>query len=144
MSDKKKKKTKIWEYVDALSYKKDRSVLEDPQFAKEYIPFIVNRALSYHQDAVLVANAMNERPWMDAASQFLHLLNSLAARKRFSKWVKATVSDDAKSVAEYYGCSIRHARNIVDLHTKTQLSIIRSRLEKGGAATKAGTRHDDN
>jgi hypothetical protein len=134
---------KIWQYLDALSHKKDRSVLDDPQFAKDYVPFIINRALSYHQDAVLSANMMNERPWLDAASQFQFLLNTLAARKRFSKWIKATVPNDAKSVAEYYGCSIRHARNIVDLHTKEQMKIIRSRLEKGGAATKAGSRHDN-
>lgn len=115
--------------------------MDEPQFAKEYVPFIVNRALSYHQDAVLAANAMNERPWLEPAMQFLFLLNTLAARKRFSKWIKTTVPDDVRTVAEYYGCSLRHARDIVPLHTKEQMKIIRSRLEKGGAA-KAGTRHD--
>ena len=95
------------------------------------------------QDAVLAANLMNERPWLDAALQFRFLLNTLAARKRFSKWIKTSVPNDVRLVAEYYGCGLRHAREIVALHSAEQMKIIRRRLEKGGAATKAGTRHDD-
>lgn len=137
------KESRTFEYLSALSHKKDKSVLDEPQFAKEYVPFIINRALSYHQDAVLAANAMNERPWLDTALQFQFLLNTLAARKRFSKWIKATVPNDVRDVAEYYGCSLRHARELVGLHSMEQMKIIRSRLEKGGTATKAGSRHDD-
>ena len=134
--------SRTFAYLSALSHSKDRSVMDEPQFQKEYVPFIVNRALSYHQDSVLAANAMNERPWLDAALQFQFLLNILAARKRFSKWIKATVPNDVRLVAEYYGCSSRHAKDLVPLHTPEQMKIIRSRLEKGGTA-KAGTRHDD-
>jgi hypothetical protein len=135
--------SRTFAYLSALSHTKDRRVLDEPQFAKEYVPFIINRALSYHQDAVLAANAMNERPWLDTALQFQFLLNTLAARKRFSKWIKATVPNDVRAVAEYYGCSMRHARELVGLHTMEQMKIIRSRLDKGGTATKAGSRHDD-
>ena len=117
--------------------------MDEPEFSKDYVPFIINRALSYHQDAVLAANAMNERPWLDAALQFQFLLNTLATRKRFSKWIKTSVPDDVRAVAEYYGCSLRRARELVDLHSMEQMKIIRSRLEKGGTATKAGSRHDD-
>lgn len=135
--------SRTFAYLDALSHSKNRAVLDEPQFAKEYVPFVINRALSYHQDAVLAANVMNERPWLDAALQFQFLLNTLAARKRFSKWLKNTVPNDVRIVAEYYGCSLRHARDIVGLHSVEQMKIIRSRLEKGGAATKAGSRHAD-
>lgn len=135
--------SRVFAYLGALSHTKDMSVLDEPQFQKEYVPFIINRALSYHQDAVLAANLMNERPWLDAALQFRFLLNTLAARKRFSKWIKTSVPNDVRLVAEYYGCGLRHAREIVALHSAEQMKIIRRRLEKGGAATKAGTRHDD-
>lgn len=135
--------SRTFAYLDALSYSKNRSVLDEPQFQKEYVPFIINRALSYHQDSVLAANAMNERPWLDTALQFQFLLNILVRRKRFSKWIKATVPNDVRLVAEYYGCSSRHAKDLVALHTDEQMKIIRSRLDKGGTATKAGSRHDD-
>ena len=117
--------------------------MSEPQFAKEYVPFIINRALSYHQDAVLAVNEMNTRPSLDVALQFQFLLNILAARKRFSKWIKTTVPDDVRVVAEYYACSTRHAKDLVALHTPEQMKILRSRLEKGGIATKAKSRHDD-
>ena len=137
------KDSRTFAYLSALSHSKDRSVMDEPQFQKEYVPFIINRALSYHEDAVLAANWMNERPWLEPALQFQFLLNTLAARKRFSKWIKTTVPNDVRDVAEYYDCSLRAARDIVPLHTKEQMKIIRSRLEKGGTATKAGSRHDD-
>jgi hypothetical protein len=134
--------SRLFAYLDALSRTKNQAVLNEPQFSKDYVPFIINRALSYHEDAVIAANWMNERPWLDAALQFQFLLNRLAARKRFSKWIKTTVPNDVRDVAEYYDCSLRHARDIVPLHTKEQMTIIRSRLQKGGVA-KAGTRHDN-
>jgi hypothetical protein len=134
--------SRLFAYVDAVSYTKNADVLLEPDFAKEYKPFIVNRALSYHEDSVMAANLMNERPWLDAVSQATFLLNTLRPRKRFSKWLKAdAVSDDVRSVAEYYACSIRAARDLVSLHTSAQLTTIRLRLDKGGPAARSGVRH---
>lgn len=136
-------KPRVFVYFDALSHTKSVKVLEDPQFARDYTPWVINRALSYHEDAVLAANMMNERPWLEPALQFRFLLNTLAARKRFSKWLKTTVPNDVRTVAEYYGCSYRHARDLVVLHTPKQMTTIRRRLEKGGTSKHAGNCHDD-
>lgn len=127
---------KIWEYLDAVSVTKNADILLDPDFEKEYQPFLVNRALSYHADAILPANLMNERAALDKRLQVLFLLNTLRPRKRFSKWVKSSVSDDERAVADYYGCSLRHARDLVSLHSSDQLTTIRARLEKGGTTKK--------
>lgn len=135
-------KKRTFVYLDAVSSTKDASVLQEPEFTKEYVPFVINHALSYHEDAVGAANLMNERPGLDPASQFRFLLNTLRARKRFSKWLKTTVSDDVRAVAEYYECSIRHARNLVSLHTPEQLTVVHNRLEKGGVASKRGFGND--
>jgi hypothetical protein len=131
----------IWSYLNALSETKDASVIEHPEFTKEYQPFIVNRALSYHIDAILAANVMNEHPWLDSVSQFLYFLNTLRPRRRMAKWIKNTVSDDVRDVAEYYDCSLRRARDLVSLHTSDQLTIIHRRLDKGGATTR-GRSHE--
>lgn len=130
------KQTKIWQYYDAVSARRDVSILDDPDFDKEYQPFLINRGLSYHEDAVLSANLMNERAALDKKLQVLFLINTLRPRKRFSQWVKSSVSDDARTVAEYYGCSLRHARDLVSLHTSEQLAYMQSRLEKGGTTKK--------
>jgi hypothetical protein len=130
---------KLWKILDAVCTG-DASVLTDATFDKDYNAFIINRALSYHSDAILVANALNERAHLDKKLQALFLINTLRPRKRYSKWVKAVVSDDARVVAEYYGCSLRRARELVSLHSSEQLTNMCARLEKGGTKTK-GSRH---
>lgn len=134
---------RIWDYVNAVMKSKDRSVLKDPDFEKIYNAFIVNRSLSQHYDTVLAANLMNERSNLPPQAQFLFLLNTLDARFRKADWLKHTVSDDEKCVSEYYGCSVRHARGLVALHTSEQLTTIRARIDKGGAVGKRVPRHDN-
>ena len=136
------KNPRIWAYLRAVQQTKDMTVLQDPDFEKVYEPFIINRALGHHMDTVLAANIMNERNWLSPELQFMFLLNTIRPRFRKSEWLKTTVSDDARDLAEYYGCSVRHAHNLVSLHTSAQMAHIRSRLDKGGAVTKTGARHD--
>ena len=131
----------IWEYLNAITHTKYKGAADDINFEKDYQPYLINHALSYHEDAVMAANLMNERHTLSKYLQFLFLLNTLAARKRFAKWIKNEDSDDVLAVAEYYGCSTRHARGLVALHTSEQIAIIRSRLDKGGVSSK-GRRHE--
>ena len=130
------KSARIWDYLNAVCQTKDKSVLDDPDFDKVYEPFVINRSLSAHEDSVLAANMMNERSDMPRRAQFLFLLNTLRARKRFGNWLKSTESDDASAVAEYYGTSLRHARDLVSLHSSDQLTIIRARIDKGGTTSR--------
>ena len=131
----KKKPSRLFEYVGALSYTKDLTVLDDPDFEKVYVPYIVNRALGQHEDSVLAAQMMNERPQLPAPAQFLFLLNTLRARRRFGDWQKHTDSEDVCAVAEYYGLSRRAARDLVSLHTPEQIATVYRRLDKGGTTT---------
>lgn len=124
--------SKLFEYIGDISHTKKSSWLDTSDFEKEYVPFVANRAFSYHADSVLAANAMNERPWLPKRLQALFLLHTLRPRKRFSKWLKHSVSADAKLVSEYYGCSLRHAIPLVSLHTPEQLAYMRTRVFKGG------------
>jgi conjugal transfer/entry exclusion protein len=134
---------RIWDYLNAVTQTKDRSLLQDEQFDKDYQPFVINKMLSQHRDCVLAANMMNEHHETPKKSQFLFLLNTLRARfRRNEKSVKNTDSDDVGAVAEYYECSIRHARDLVSLHTSDQLANIHSRLDKGGGATKRSRSHE--
>lgn len=121
-----------FECVNAVSHSKDMSMLDDPTFEKKYVPFIVNRALSYHADAVLAANIMNERPFLSKYLQFRFLAQVLRPRKRYSKWLKQNVSENAEVIAEYYGVSMRHANTLTSLHTDEQIAHMRGRLYKGG------------
>lgn len=127
-----KEQPKLWSILDALSFTKDASIVMDTDFEKEYNPFIINRALSYHQDAVLTANMMNERHHLPPQVQFTFYLSSLRPRKRISKWVKHTIPDDVYAVAEYYDCSTRRAEELLSLHSPEDIQHIHRRLNKGG------------
>lgn len=130
------KSSRLWDYLGAITKTKDLSVLKDANFAKIYTPFVINMALSQHEDCVLAAQMMNERPDIPKENQFRFLLNTLRARYRRSDWLKNTVSDDVKAVAEYYECNLRRAHELLSLHTSAQLTTIRARLDKGGIVKK--------
>ena len=129
----------LWRYYDAVCTG-DVSILSEPEFEKHYTPFIINRGLSYHEDAILAAAVLNERSHLEKRLQVLYLINTLRPRKRFSKWVKSSVSDDAQVTAEYYGVSLRVARDLISLHSSEQLTTMRARLDKGGASKRKGPR----
>lgn len=120
-----------FDFINSITHTKI-DLMVDPEAEKAYTPFMVNRGLSYFADTVLYANEMNQVPSADKKAQYDFLRYGIRKRKRFSKWAKKTVSDDAKLIAEYYGYSIRKAEQVVALHTKDQLNHMRSVLSKGG------------
>jgi hypothetical protein len=131
---------RIWDYLNAITQTKDLTVLDDEDFDKVYVPFIINKMLSQHRDCVLAANMMNERPGTPKKAQFLFLLNTLRPRfRKNEKSVKFTDPDDVGALAEYYDCSLRRARDLVSLHSSDQLAIIYQRLDKGGITKKGRT-----
>lgn len=106
---------------------------DDAREEKEYVPFIVNRSLSYFPDTVLYANEVNLYPDMDKKLQFHYLINSVRARKRYGKWVKKTEDNDLNAVMEYYGYNARNAETALRLLSPNQIEEIRTRLHKGGS-----------
>lgn len=99
---------------------------------KGYVPFVVNRSLSYFNDTVLLANEMNRYHHLDEKLQYHFLLNIVRKRKRFSKWVKPEVENDIEVVKEYYGYSNDKARQVLSLLSPEQITTIRNKVNKGG------------
>jgi hypothetical protein len=106
---------------------------DDEQEEKEYVPFVVNRSLSYFPDTVLYANEMNLLPNLDKKLQFHYLINSIRPRKRYSKWVKKLEDNDLSAVMEYYECNARKAETALRLLSPDQIEQIKLRLLKGGS-----------
>ena len=99
---------------------------------KEYLPFVVNRTLSYFLDTVLYANEVNVQSHTDNKMQFDFLLNTIRANRRFSRWLKPEENEDIDAIKEYYGYSSQKARDVLDIFTRSQLSLIHEHLNKGG------------
>jgi hypothetical protein len=107
-------------------------LMGDPDNEKLYVPFVVNRSLSYFPDTVAIANEMNRYHHIDSKLQYQFLINIVRKRKRFSKWVKPEIENDIEMVKEYYGYSNDKARQVLPLLSTTQLTIIQDKVNKGG------------
>lgn len=105
---------------------------------KQYVPFIVNRGLSYFNDTVLFANEMNQRAFLPHKMQYDFLKHGIRARKRFSKWSKK--SDDSEyiqCIMDEYAYSAEKARAVFDLFTPTQLTQLKNKRNVGGSTRKS-------
>jgi Bacteriophage clamp loader A subunit len=104
----------------------------DPSVVTQYPGFIINRLLSYHQDCVLIVNAINKLPQLDPQLQYEFLLNGLDKKKRFSKLHKAVTPENVDLLKKYYKYSTRKALEVSDLHTEEDFRRIRAELSEGG------------
>lgn len=110
-----------------------KKVVVDETNEKEYAPYIINRALSFHYDCILRANQMNILPGIDPLMQYHYYLNSLRGYKRpFQKWQKRALIEDQQVIKEYYNISNEKARDILHILSKDQINEIRKRLDRGG------------
>lgn len=128
--------TNPFDYVNSITLGKNnmmRDTENDVLAEKEYNPWIVNKALSYFPDTVLMANDMNMYHGLDKRPQYEYLLNMIRRNKRWAKWVKDEGSEDLDLVIKAYNCNPTVAREYLKLLTKEQLDAIRASMAVGGS-----------
>lgn len=131
-----------FDYLNAINDTK-QNIMVDDVAEKQYVPFVVNRGLSYFVDTVLLANEMNVRHHAEKKLQFDFLINSVRKRKRFSKWIKPHEQEALLIVKEYYGYNDEKAKSALSLLSSDQVEQLKQKLFTGGRSkqyrTKAGT-----
>jgi len=127
-----KKRVELNDWMKSINQSKENIIEDDPSTEKSYPPFIVNKCLSGHKDAILFANEMNKNSHLDKRLQYDFLINTLKPRKRFTPWVKKQTLDHLDLVKEYYGYNHDKALKALDILTNEQLESIRKALNKGG------------
>lgn len=120
-----------FEYVNSINMTK-KYLMVDDLAEKAYVPFTINRSLSYFADTVLIANEMNKSHHLDKKLQYDFCINMVRKRKRFSKWNKPELVSDVDVVKEYYGYSNEKARQVLSLLTPDQLKNLKEKVSKGG------------
>lgn len=120
-----------FDYVNAINTTK-KDLMVDDITEKAYVPFTINRSLSYFEDTVWIANEMNRLHHLDKKLQFHFLINIVRKRKRFSKWDKPELVSDVEVVKEYYGYSNEKARQVLPLLSSDQIMNLREKVQKGG------------
>jgi hypothetical protein len=120
------------DWLNSINNTKDNLVSDDPNVIKSYPPYIVNRCLSSHIDAILFANEMNKNHHLDKELQYSFYLNSLRKKKRFSPWLRKDKVTDLDIVKQYYNYSNDKAMQALKILSREQLDFIKKRLETGG------------
>ena len=126
-------KSKFFDYLNAVTYKKKNIMDEDLFIERGYEPYKMNKFLSEHYDCIMSANEMNFRPFTDSKLQFDYLINTV--RKNFrkaSKWLRPENLYDISCVQEYYNYSKGKARVALNILTEKELEVIKYKLRKGG------------
>ena len=120
------------DWLNSINFTKENLIEEDPDLIKEYPPFIINRSLSGHLDAIMFAIEMNKYPNLDKDLQYHFYLNTLRKKKRFSPWLRKDKVTDLEIIKQYYGYSNEKASNALKILTPEQIKFIKQRLDTGG------------
>ena len=124
----------VFDFVNSINNKTENLIAADPDCEKIYVPFIVNKAFSQHQDSVLSANEMNVMHFLDKRMQYDFLMGCIKKRKRFGKWVKPEWNEEQELVlCEYYGISRLRAREYLKMMTEQDWEILKEKTNKGGS-----------
>ena len=120
------------DWLNSINFTKQNLLEEDPDAIKDYPPYIINRCLSGHIDAIMFANEMNKFPNLDKDLQYHFFLNTLRKKKRFSPWLRKDKVTDLEIIKQYYGYSNEKALNALKILTPDQINFIKQRLDIGG------------
>jgi len=120
------------DWLNSINTNKKNLIDEDSSLEKEYAPYIINRCMSGQMDCILFANAMNMNSHLDKKLQYDFFINTIRPKKRFSPWLKKEKISDLELVKSYYGYSNEKARIALKVLTDEDLTIIKSKLRKGG------------
>ena len=120
------------DWLNSINYTKQDLILDNPILEREYVPFIINRSLSYFPDTLFHCNEMNFKHFLTKKMQYDYLRLSVSKRKRFSKWFKEEKNDNIKLIQEYYGYSYRRAKEVLDCLIDDNIRTIKDSLKTGG------------
>ena len=121
-----------FDYVNQILYGK-KNLIVDEESEKGYVPFLINRSLSYHKDCIAYANEMNSRHHLDKKLQYDFFLNTIRSQKRpFAKWVKSEKSEDIECIKATYGFSDTKAREALRLLSNEQIQQLKEQTDIGG------------
>ena len=126
----------IKDIIPSILQTKKVEVTEENE--RDYVPFVVNKALSFHKDCVLFANEMNKVPNIDGLLQYHYYLNTIRAYKRpFQKWQKRETIENLEAIKEYFNYSNEKAKDVLMVLSDGQIDDIKRKLDKGGLNVKS-------
>lgn len=124
---------KLGDYLKAINKSKEPLMdSEDHFIERDYVPYVINRCLSFFPDTIIQTNEVNLRSNMDKKMQFDFLRGTIRKGNRFSPWMKETLPKDIDAVKEYFNYNNKKAKEALDILTPEDLENIKNKLSKGG------------
>lgn len=120
----------LGDFLKNINETKNLDLINDNE--KDYSPFIVNRCLSMHLDAILYVNEMNMRPGLPKKLQHDFLVVSLRKMKRFAKLHKKENFELIRKIQKLYNISEAKATQLAQI-LKEDEKEIDALLDEGGA-----------
>lgn len=121
-----------FDIIKNISEKKINST-ENSEFNAAYVPFLINKGLSFFVDTLFYVNDMNMYPSLTKKQQHDYLYYSIKQKKRFAKWPKKIQeNEDLELVKQFFGYNNEKAKTALLLLNETQLKKIKESFIKGG------------
>lgn len=99
----------------------------------QYNPFVINKAISFNVDCLLIVQELNKYSSIPKDVQYLFLLNSLEKKRRYGRWVrKDAVSEDIALIKEAFDYNDDKALSVLNMMSDKQLLELRELMNKGG------------
>jgi len=131
--EEKRKKIGLFDgFLADINMKKTNLLRVDPEAHKDFMPFIVNRAMSMSMDTALFANEMNKRPDLSKQMVYDFYIHAVPKRKRYASWSKKVKQEDVEAVMEYFYCNEQRALETMSLLTMDDIEEIKKKIDKGG------------
>tara|TARA_R100000008_G_scaffold85899_1_gene77071 strand:- start:4180 stop:4554 length:375 start_codon:yes stop_codon:yes gene_type:complete len=117
---------KLSDFLTAINYSKESLFdTEDEMVQKDYVPFVINRCLSYFPDTIFHANEMNKLNHTEKRLQFDYLRNAIRKRKRYSKWLKDETSKDLDLVKRSFNYSNKKAKEALSILSEEDIENLK-------------------
>jgi hypothetical protein len=120
------------DWLNSINFSKENLIQENPESISSYQPYVINKCMASHLDAILFVNELNQFPYIDKIMQYAYYLHSLRPRKRYAPWLKKETADNISAVKEYYGFSDKKALDALKVLNRDEINFIKQRLNKGG------------
>ena len=117
--------------LNSINFSKDIDLIDEYN-QSDYVPFVINKAMSQHIDTLLHANELNSRPNIPKIAQYKYYCYSVTKKKRFGKWLKSTKESDVQALQKYLNISYKKALEMFPLLSTEELERIKFELSKGG------------
>jgi hypothetical protein len=119
------------DFFNSINKTKKDIVGTDEKAERVYVPYVINKSLSYHKDAIFHANFMNAMPILDKKMQYHYYLHGISKGSRYGKWHK---DEDSRiePIMAFYGYSRTRAKEVANILSDGQFEALKQALNRGG------------